>query len=184
MKTILSCMLLIAGAGLVKANIVESISLDLSKLNAGSTLSGTFTLSDSPMVGDTATVLLSFSDPADYSPTSLTATITIGNGTVDPFTVAFSALTFTNLNGHSATPDTRDVFLTASAGRAQCPSFPCTSTGGFEDRNPAVFTANYTITPVSVPEPTPLCGLIPVIGAVGLMGKRRRSRTKKATDAE
>ena len=80
MKPVLPFALLIAGAGLMQAAIVQTISLDLSPLHAGSTLSGTFSLSDSPMPGDTAPVLLSFSDPSDYTPTSLMATITVING--------------------------------------------------------------------------------------------------------
>jgi hypothetical protein len=36
---------------------------------------------------------------------------------------------------------------------ANCASFPCTATGGFQDRSPAVFTSTYTIAPATVPEP-------------------------------
>jgi len=79
-----SCLLPIAGAGVMRASIVESISFDLSDLHPGSTLSGTFTLPDSPVPGDTAPVVLSFSDPQNYSPTSVNSTITIGNGTNSP----------------------------------------------------------------------------------------------------
>ena len=51
MKAILPFTLFIAGAALMQASIVETISLDLSPLHAGSVLSGTFTLSDSPGAG-------------------------------------------------------------------------------------------------------------------------------------
>jgi hypothetical protein len=152
MKTFLLSILLIAGSGLMQAAIIESISLNLSSLHAGSVLSGTFNLSDAPMAGDTAPVLLSFSDPSDYSPMSLMATITIGSGTPSGFSVDFSALMFTNLSGIVTPIDTRDVFLTRFA-FAQCASFPCTTTGGFQDRSPAVFTSTYTIAPAAVPEP-------------------------------
>lgn len=152
MKTILSLTLLFAGAGLLQAAISENISLDLSPLHAGSTLSGTFTLSDSPMPGDTAPVLLSFNDPSHYMPTSLTATITILSGTPSGFAVDFSPLTFTNLSGAVAPINTRDVSLMRFA-FATCASFPCTASGGFEDRSPAVFSSTYTITPASIPEP-------------------------------
>ena len=150
MKSFLPCALLIAGSGLMQAAIMESISLNLSSLHAGSTLSGTFTLSNSPMVGDTAPVLLSFSDPSDYTPTSLMATITIGSGTPSGYSVDFSELMFTNLSGTVTPINTRDVDLMRFA-FAQCASFPCTATGGFQDRSPAVFTSTYTIAPV--PEP-------------------------------
>jgi hypothetical protein len=104
------------------------------------------------MVGDTTPVLLSFSDPSDYSPMSLVATITIGSGTPNGFTVDFSDLMFTNLSGTVTPINTRDVNLMRFA-FAQCASFPCTATGGFQDRSPAVFTSTYTIAPASVPEP-------------------------------
>ena len=152
MKIFFACPLLIAGAGLMQAAIIESISLNLSNLHAGSILSGTFTLSNSPVVGDTAPVLLSFSDPSDYSPTSLMATITIGSGTPSGFSVDFSELKFTNLSGTVTPINTKDVDLTRFA-FAQCASFPCTATGGFQDRSPAVFTSTYTIAPAAVPEP-------------------------------
>jgi hypothetical protein len=43
-------------------SILEPITFALSKLHAGSTLSGTLALSNSPMAGDTASTFLSFSD--------------------------------------------------------------------------------------------------------------------------
>lgn len=152
MKPVLSFALLIAGAGLMQAAIVETISLDLSPLHAGSILSGTFTLSNSPMPGDTAPVLLSFSDPSNYMPTSLMATITILSGTPTGYAVDFSDLTFTNLSGLVSPINTRDVNLMRFF-FAVCSSFPCTATGLFQDRSPAVFSSTYTITPAPVPEP-------------------------------
>lgn len=154
----------------MQASIIETISFNLSDLHGGSTLSGTFTLSNSPMVGDTAPVVLSFSDPSDYSPTSLDATITIETGTPSGFDVVFSGLTFTNLSGNTTPIDTKDVDLTAF-GFAQCASFPCTASGGFQDRSPAVFTSTYTISPVATPEPG-FTLLIPIL-LVG-MGFARR----------
>jgi hypothetical protein len=106
MKTLLSCALLLAGTGLMKASIIESISFNLSALHTGSTLSGTFTLPNSPMVGDTASVTLSFSDPADYSLlTSLMDTITIENGTPSGFAVAF----LSSYSPTSAAPPLRSI---------------------------------------------------------------------------
>ena len=161
MKRFLPVVLLIASAELMQASIVEMISFNLSPLHAGSTLSGTFTLSNSPTVGDTAPVLLSFSDPSDYSPTSLIATITIGSGTPSGFSVDFSELMFTNLSGAVTPINTKDVDLTRFA-FANCASFPCTSTGGFQDRSPAVFTSTYTIAPAAVPEPS-FTLLVPIL---------------------
>jgi hypothetical protein len=149
MKTSLPCILLIAAPGLIRASIVESISFDLSNLHPGSTLAGTFTLPDSPVAGNTAPVLLSFSDPQNYSPMSVSAMITIGSGTFLAFAVGFSDIVFTNPSGNMFTTN-NDLM---PRGIAQCASFPCTATGGFEDNNPPAFTSTYTVAPAAVPEP-------------------------------
>ena len=170
MKKFLPCVLLVLGAGLMQASIVQSITFDLSPLHAGSTLSGTFTLSDSPASGDTATALLSFSDPADYTPSPLTATIRIGDGTFLPYTVGFDAIAFTNPSGNMFT---RNVNLTP-AGMAQCGSFPCTATGRFEDGSPAAFASTYQIAPVAaaVPEPSYGALLLPILLSGFVLRKR------------
>ena len=154
MKAALSFALLIAGPGLIQAATIQTISLNLSPLHTGSTLSGPFTLSDSPMPGDTAVATLSFSDPANYTPTSLTTTITIESGTPAGIAFDFSPLAFTNLSGVTTPINTRDVSLTRTA-FARCDSFPCTATGLFEDRNPPVFTSTYTVSPAAAPVPEP-----------------------------
>jgi hypothetical protein len=145
--------------------------LDLSDLHAGSTLSGTFSLPDSPAVGDTAIAQLSFSDPSNYTPTSLTTTITVGSGLPSGFTVMFSELMFTNLSGVTTPINTRDVILTPFA-FAQCASFPCTATGGFQDRSPAVFTSTYTIAPAPAAVPEPDYSLVVGIVLIVLAGRR------------
>lgn len=180
MKPVLPFTLLIAGAGLMQAAIVETISLDLSPLHAGSILSGTFTLSDSPMPGDTAPVLLTFSDPSNYMPTSLMATITILSGTPSGYAVDFSALTFTNLSGAVTPINTRDVSLMRFA-FAVCASFPCTATGLFQDRSPAVFSSTYTITPAAIPEPG-YGLLVPMLLTAIVFGRRfvRPTRTNRS----
>jgi len=174
MKILFTCSLLIAGAGLMQAAIVESISLNLSSLHAGSTLSGTFTLSNSPMSGDTAQALLTFSDPSDYTPQSLMTTITIGSGLPSGFVVFFSELMFTNLSGTVLTIDTKDVDLTAF-GFARCASFPCTATGGVQDRSPAVFNSTYTISPAAVPE-SGYSLLVPILLLMAIVFGRRLVR--------
>jgi hypothetical protein len=176
MKNFLPFVLLIAGAELTQASTIETISFNLSALHAGSNLSGTFTLSSSPMVGDTAPVLLSFSDPSDYSPLSLAATITIETGTPSGYAVLFSELTFTNLSGTIAPIDTKDVDLTGFS-FARCASFPCTATGGFQDRSPAVFTSTYTIAPAAVPEPTSFALLVPILLIGMVFGRRLRDHS-------
>lgn len=152
MRFALPFALLVACAGLTRAAVIENISLDLSPLHSGSILSGTFTLPDSPMPGDTASALLSFNDPSDYTPTSLTTTITILSGTPSGFAVDFSPVSFTNPSGTVTPINSHDIDLTRFA-FATCGSFPCTATGLFQDRSPAVFSSTYTISPASVPEP-------------------------------
>lgn len=176
MKIVLAFTLLVAGAGLMQASIIETLSLDLSPLHAGSILSGTFTLSNSPMPGDTVPALLSFSDPSDYAPTSLTSTITVLSGTPSGYAIDFSGLTFTNLSGTVTPINTRDVDLTRFA-FAICGSFPCTASGLFQDRSPAVFSSTYTITPVAVPEPD-YALLIPAL-LMGIVCARRAVRSKR-----
>ena len=163
-------LLLLVTAGSMRAAIIESISFDLSTLHAGSTLSGTFNLSNTPAPGDTAPVALSFSDPSDYSPTSVSGVITIVSGTPSGFAVDFSALTFTNLSGMVTPIDTKDVSLTRVA-FAKCASFPCTASGSFQDRSPAVFTSTYTIAP-AVPEPGYGVAMAVLLTALAL-GRRR-----------
>jgi hypothetical protein len=170
MKAVLSFTLLITGAGLIQAATIQTISLDLSPLHAGSILSGTFTLPDSPMPGDMAPALLSFSDPSNYTPTSLTATITILSGTPSGFAVDFSTLTFTNLSGVVTPINTRDVSLMRFA-FARCDSFPCTATGLFQDRSPAVFSSTYTVSPAAVPEPV-YTVLIPLLLTATVVARR------------
>lgn len=145
--------LLAAAAGATQAAIMETLSIDLSKLHDGSTLSGNFTLANSPAIGDSAPVTLTFSDPQNYSPTSLNTIVRVTGGTPSGFAVIFdSPLSFTNLSGMTTPINTRDVILTPFA-FAMCASFPCTSTGGIQNRSPAVFTSTYTISPAAVPEP-------------------------------
>lgn len=181
LKAFLPFALLIAGTGMMQAAIIETISFNLSSLHAGSTLSGTFTLSDTPAAGDTAPVSLTFSDPSDYSPTSLLSTISILGGTPSGYAIDFSPLTFTNLSGNTTPINTRDVTLTRFA-FATCSSFPCTATGGFQDRSPAVFSANYTISPAAaVPEPS-YALLFPMLLTAVVFGRRfvRRTTTERA----
>lgn len=176
MKKVLPFILLMSGAGLMQASVVETISFDLSPLHAGSTLSGTFTLPDSPAPGDTASALLSFSDPTNYSPTSLTSTITILSGTPSGFAVDFSSLAFTNLSGVVTPINTRDVELSRVA-FAVCASFPCTATGSFEDRSPPVFSSTYMIAPAAVPEPG-YALLISVLLMAVIFGRRLLGPTR------
>lgn len=153
----------------MQASILETISFDLSSLHAGSTLSGTFTLPDVVTAGITAPVTLTFSDPADYSPTSLMGSISIGSGTILAYTVFFSVPEFMNPSGNSF--DLTNNLM--PAGVAQCASFPCSATGRFQDNNPPAFTATYTIAPVATATPEPGYGLLIPVALLGFVVGRR-----------
>ena len=169
MKKFLPCVLLIASAGLMRGDIIQSISFDLSNLHPGSTLSGMFSLPNSPVSGDTAPVLLSFSDPQNYTPTSINAMIEIGSGTLLQFTVGFSGITFTNPSGNMFTLNNNLI----PRGMAQCGSFPCAATGGFQDNDPPAFTSTYTIAPVAAAVPEPAYSLlIPILLAAFVLALR------------
>jgi len=170
MKKLLPCLLLILGTGVLQASIVESITFDLTVLHTGSTLSGTFALSNSPMAGDTASALLSFSDPADYSASPLTATIRIGSGTMTAYTVGFDPIVFTNPSGNMFL---KNVDL-MPRGMAPCTSFPCISTGGFDDGSPSAFQGSYQIAPATagVPEPGYAPLLLPILLLSFFAGRR------------
>jgi hypothetical protein len=166
MKALLPAALLLASAGCLHASIIETISINLSDLHAGSTLSGEFTLPNTPMVGDTDTVTLYFSDPSDYSVSSVTTTITVGFGITED-TIRFSPIAFTNPTGNMFTKNVDLLSFVA----ARCASFPCTATGGFQDDDPASFRGTYTIAPASIPEPN--FGWITPVLLVGLAIARR-----------
>ena len=72
MKVLLCAALLIAGAGLAKADTIETITFNLGDLHPGSTLSATFNVpSVLPGPGLMENVTYAFSDPLDYAEGSL-----------------------------------------------------------------------------------------------------------------
>lgn len=178
MKAINVAVLIGAAAAMTHAAVIQSITFDLSQIHAGSKLSGTFTLPDSPKSGDTAVAPLTFSDPANYSPTSLNTTITVVTSPTNQLQLDFSQIAFTNLSGVTTPINTKDVILQRQAW-AVCTSFPCSSAGNFQDRTPTVFTGTYTIAPAAttgVPEPSyaaPALGFI----AAFFLGRRALRRS-------
>jgi hypothetical protein len=178
MKALLSAVLLIAGAGLAKADTLESITFNLGNLHPGSTLSATFDVPTSIGTGVTLNVTYSFSDPADYAEGSLTGPTggtLAGTVSVDPNTpisnyiVNFSVPTFYNPTGNMF--DQTNVL--SEDGLAQCASFPCTATGQFQD-SLAFSNGVYTVAPAAIatPEPRYLGLLIPALVA-GLVFRKR-----------
>ncbi len=158
MKVLLSAVLLIAGTGLAKADTLETITFNLGILHPGSTLSATFDVPTTIGTGVTLNVTYSFSDPLDYAEGSLTGprggtlagTVSIETNTgISNFVVDFSVPVFFNPSG-SPMFDQENVL--SERGLAQCASFPCTATGGFEDSQ--AFNGVYTVAPAATtPEP-------------------------------
>ncbi len=166
---LLPAVLLVASAGLAQADTIQSISIDLSVLNPGSILSGSVTLSTPLMLGDSVLIPLTFSDPADYSPTNLSTTLSVTNGVpTDQF--RFSTITFTNLANNK-------TYNLNVVGAATCAvDFPCTATGGFEANSPPAFSGTYTVTagPSTAPGvPEPSYAFL-VSGAIAAFALRRK----------
>jgi hypothetical protein len=183
MKVLLSAVLLvvlpIAGAGLAKADTIETITFNLSDLHAGSTLSATFDVPAAIGTGVTLDVTFSFSDPSDYAEGSLTGptggtlagTVSIDpNAPISNYIVNFSVPVFYNPTGNTFDKE-NDL---SEDGLAQCASFPCTATGQFEDSQ-AFANGVYTIAPAATPEPR-YGLLIPVLFA-GFVFRQRAVRT-------
>lgn len=180
MKVLLCAALLIAGAGLAKADTIETITFNLGDLHPGSTLSATFNVpSVLPGPGLMENVTYAFSDPLDYAegslngPTggTLAGTVSIeGNAPISNFIVNFSVPTFYNPSGNMFT---KENALSAD-GFAQCASFPCTTTGQFQD-SMAFSNGVYTIAPaVMTPEPSSFLLLFTGLGGAGLLYASRK----------
>jgi hypothetical protein len=182
MKVLLSAALLIAGATLAKADTLETITFNLGNLHPGSTLSATFDVPTViPGAGVTLDVTYSFSDPFDYAtgslkgPTggTLTGTVSVEpNAPISNFIVDFSIPTFFNPTGNMFT----QTNVLSADGFARCASFPCTSTGQFQDSQ-AFSNGVYTVAPAATattPEPSSFLLL-----ATGLAGAARLYASRK-----
>jgi hypothetical protein len=179
MKVLLSVVLLIAGAGLAKADTLETITFNLGDLHPGSTLSATFDVPTSIGTGETLDVTYSFSDPSDYAEGSLsgpTGGTLAGTVSIDPnapisnYIVNFSVPVFYNPTGN--TFDQENVL--SEDGLAECASFPCTATGQFQD-SLAFSNGVYTVAPVATPEPG--YGLLVSVLVAGLVFRKRAVQT-------
>jgi hypothetical protein len=152
-RTILWTVLLIGGTELMQASVIETLTINLSPINPGSILSGSVTLAAPIPLDGSAPIPLSFNDPADYSFTSpLITTLSVALGTTGD-TERFSTLVFTN----AANSSTIDLMVEAPAQCAVGPSsplgVPCQATGLWQDQSPALFTGQYFISAINIPEP-------------------------------
>ena len=180
MKVLLSVVLLIAGAGLAKADTIETITFNLGVLHPGSTLSATFDVPTSIGTGVTLNVTYSFSDPLDYAEGSLTGptggtlagTVSIEPNTpISNFIVDFSVPVFYNPTGNTFTREN----VLSEDGLARCASFPCTAIGQFQDSQ-AFSNGVYTVTPAATtPEPSSISLLATGLAGAGLLyaGRKR-----------
>jgi hypothetical protein len=180
MKVLLSAVLLIAGAGLAKADTLETITFNLGDLHPGSTLSATFDVPTTiPGTGVTLNVTYSFSDPSDYSAVSLTGptggtlagTVLVEPNTpISNFVVNFSVPVFYNPIGNMFD----QVNVLSEDGLARCASFPCTATGQFQD-SLAFSNGVYTVAPAATtPEPSSFLLLATGLAGAGLRYARRK----------
>jgi hypothetical protein len=146
-RTIWWIVLFIGGANLIQASVIETLTINLSPINPGSILSGSVTLAAPIPLDGSAPIPLSFSDPTDYGFTSpLTTTLSVALGTTGD-TERFSTLVFTNAANNS----TIDLMVEAPAQCAVGPS--CQATGLWQDQSPALFTGQYFISAINIPEP-------------------------------
>lgn len=167
MKRFLPLLMFTGCAGIMHAAVIQSISIDLSPLHPGSVLSGAVTLANPLVLGSSVQIPLTFSDPADYSPTNLTTTLSVTSGTPnDQF--RFSPISFTNLANSK-------MYNLAVVGAASCAvDFPCQAIGGVQANSPPAFSTTYTVSAsaaTTVPEPG--YGLL-VCGVVTAFAVRRR----------
>ena len=181
MKILLSAVLLIAGAGLAKADTLETITFNLSALHPGSTLSATFDVPTSIGTGVTLDVIYSFSDPADYAEGSLTGptggtlagmVFVEPNTPISNFVVNFSVPEFYNPTGNTFTQNN----ILSEDGLARCASFPCTATGQFQD-SMAFSNGVYTVAPAAVattPEPSSFLLLVTGLAGAGVRYANRK----------
>lgn len=172
-KRCLPMAVLLACTSLANAAVIQTLSIDLSPLHAGSVLSGSITLTNPLMLGDSALIPLAFSDPSNYGPAAIIATLSVTSGVLDD-QFRFSGVSFTNLSNSK-------VYNLTVVGAAICfVDFPCTATGGYQANSPPAFSGTYTVSsttaPSGVPEPSYsylLSGILPALVLARRLSGRR-----------
>ncbi len=158
MKPLSYILLLLAGSVTMNASVIDTLTINLSPIIPGSELSGSVTLSAALTPGESTPIVLTFSDPADYSPSPVDGTLTVGSG-IGGNTVGFSELTFTDLLNNSVIHLMTRGMATCATSVSDPDGIPCQANGGWEDNDPASYTGTYSVTaeycpPSSVPEPS------------------------------
>ena len=158
--------------------ITYSITIDLSPFHPGSSYSGSVTVANLLLTGDSAPITLFASPAGQYSPSSILNTVSIGTGPFGFNSVFIGPLVFTDLS----TSLTYDFIVN---GAAHCDietnpnGVPCQTSGQLIGNNPnggGALTYAVSIAPAAVPEPA--LGLpLAVLGAAGII-LRRRSQKK------
>jgi hypothetical protein len=173
-RSLLMGALLMGGSGLARADVIYTLTFDLSNLNAGSTLTGSVDESGPLLPGDFGDINLSFSDPSAYSATSLTTVLSSDSGTFGN-QLRFSEISFVDLSDDKTIHLTVDVAAQCSTGSGTPNGVPCDANGRWEDGDPPEFTGTYTVTAqiATVPEPAYGFALLGM-GAIALAFKRRR----------
>jgi len=119
------------------------------------------------MLGDSVQIPLFFSDPGDYSPSTLTTTLSVTNGTPnDQF--RFSTISFTYLANNTT------YFLDVHGAASCVVDFPCQATGRYEANSPPAFSGTYTVTSAPAPVPEPGTLMLLGSGVFGVAGVIRR----------
>jgi len=169
MKPLSYILLLFAGSLTMHASVIYTLDVNLSPIVPGSEMSGSVTVGAPLTPGESTPIIFTFSDPADYSPSPLDGTLTVGSG-IGGFTVAFPETTFTDLLTHKTINLMARGMATCPATSINASGIPCEANGGWQDNDPADYTGTYSVSVAygsssPVPEPSYSIPLL-VVGAV------------------
>jgi hypothetical protein len=178
MKPLSYILLLFAGSLTMHASVIYTLDVNLSPIVPGSEMSGSVTLGAPLTPGESTPIVFTFSDPADYSPSPVDGTLTVGSG-IGGNTVGFSELTFTDLLNDSTIHLMTRGMATCPTSASDTAGIPCQANGGWEDGDPADYTGTYSVSAASwvtntVPEPSYSFPLL-AVGAV-LLWRRAMKR--------
>jgi hypothetical protein len=157
--------------------ITYSITIDLSSFHPGSSYSGSVTVPDVLLTGESAPITLFASPAAQYSPSSILNTVSIGTGPFGFNSVFINPLVFTD----TSTSLTYDFIVN---GAAHCDvetnpnGVPCQTSGQLIGNNPnggGVLSYMVSIAPAAVPEPAMGLPLL-MLGAAGIFFRRRSQK--------